>query len=181
MSNETIATIKSRRVIRSFTDQPISQENLEAVVEAARWAPSASNLRLQKFIVVQNLETIRKIRTVSPGMGGHPTALVVICTDWQKAEAAGLPRDYCGPYIDVGTAAENMLLAAHSLGLGAGPVTSYSKAAVKELLDLPDWLAPDMIICLGHTAPAVRSKRTKPAKPLHWRDLTYWERFEPES
>lgn len=180
MSNETIATIKSRRVIRSFTDEPISQENLETVVEAARWAPSASNLRLQKFIVVQNSETIRKIRTVSPGMGGYPTALVVICTDWQKAEAAGLPREDCGPYIDVGTAAENMLLAAHALGLGAGPVTSFSKEAVKVLLNLPDRLSPDMIICLGHAAPDARSQRTKPAKPLHWQDLTYWEWFEPQ-
>lgn len=180
MNNETLSTIKSRRVIRSFTAEPVSRQHLEKIVEAARWAPSASNSRLQKFIVIQSSETIRKIRTLAPGMGGHPTALVVICTDWQKAQAIGLPREYCGPYIDVGTAAENMLLAAHSLGLGAGPVTSYSQGAVQTLLDLPAWLSPDMIICLGHTAPDARSKRTKPAKPLRWQDLTYWEQFEPE-
>jgi nitroreductase len=180
METDTIATIKSRRVVRSFTAEPISRDNLETIVEAARWAPSASNSRLQKFIVIQMPTTIQSIRALAPGMGGHPTALVVICTDWQKAQAIGLPREYCGPYIDVGTAAENMLLAAHALGLGAGPVTSYSKEALQVLLDLPNWLSPDMIICLGHTAPDWRSKRTKPATRLHWEDLTYWERFEAD-
>lgn len=180
MSNDTMATIKSRRVVRSFTAEPISRDHLETIVEAARWAPSASNSRLQKFIVIEMPSTIENIRTVSPGMGGYPTALIVICTDWHKAEATGLPRSYCGPWIDVGTAAENMLLAAHALGLGAGPVTSYSKEAVKVVLDLPDWLSPDMIICLGHAAPDWQSKRTKLAKPLRWQDLTYWERFKAE-
>lgn len=181
MTDPVIETIRSRRVTRTFSDAPVSRADLETVVEAARWAPSASNNRLQKFIVIQNPRKIRQIRAISPGMFGYPPALVIICTDWRKAESLGLPVGDCGAYIDVGTAAENMLLAAHALGLGAGPVTSFSKAALKVLLDLPDWLSPDMIICLGHRAKTERVRRTRPAKPLRWQDLTYWERFEEDA
>ena len=180
MSNPVIETIRSRRVIRSFTDQPVSKTDLETVVEAGRWAPSASNNRLQKFIVVQNPRRIRQIRAISPGMFGHPPVLVIICTDWRKAKRLGLPVGNRGAYIDVGTAAENMLLAAHALGLGAGPVTSFSKEALKVLLDLPDWLSPDLIVCLGHRAEDSRLRRTMPAKPLHWQALTFWEGYDED-
>lgn len=178
MANPMLQLINSRRVIRSFSQQPVSKQDLEAILETARWAPSASNRRLQKFIVVQNRRKIGQIRAISPGMSGYPTALVVICTDWQKAGQEGLRIGECGVQIDVGTAAENMLLAAHALGLGAGPVTSFSKEAAKVLLNLPEWLSPDLMICLGHPAGEAKERRVKPARPLRWQELTYWERFE---
>lgn len=177
MNDPTLKTIWSRRVIRSFSGEPVTRADLAIVVEAARWAPSASNGRLQKFVVVQSQNRIRQIRAMSPGLTSNPAALVVICTDWQKAERAGhVPGDgYI--YIDVGTAAENMLLAAHAIGLGAGPVTSFSKAGLQVLLDLPDWLSPDLIVCLGHPAQDGRKGRVKPARALHWQELTYWETY----
>jgi len=92
-----------------------------------------------------------------------------------------LPLGHCNVFIDVGTAAENMLLAAHALGLGSVPVASFSKEALKVLLDLPDWLSPDLIICLGYPAKDPRSTRMIPAKPIRWQDLTYWERYDGEA
>jgi nitroreductase len=53
----------------------------------------------------------------------------------------------------VGTAVQTMLLAAHAIGLGAGPVMSFSKAAVGVILQLPDHLSPEALVCLGHPAP----------------------------
>lgn len=181
MGKDALETIWTRRVTRAFTDQLVSKEDLETVVEAARWAPSAGNRRLQKFIVVENPRRIRQIRAISPGMSGYPSALVVICTDWQKAEREGLPLGHCNAYIDVGTAAENMLLAAHALELGTCPVASFSKEALKVLLDLPDWLSPDLVVCLGYPAKTPRSTRMIPAKPIHWQDLTYWERYDVDA
>ena len=62
--------------------------------------------------------------------------------------------------IDVGTAAATLLLAAHSIGLGAGPVTSFSRTALATILRLPAEVRPELIICLGHAAteqpPAMR-------------------------
>ena len=80
-----------------------------------------------------------------------------------------------GPYIDVGTAAATLLLAAHGMGLGAGPVTSFSRAALATLLKLPAGMRPELIICLGYAAteqpPAMR-RRGGP----RWDDLIQWER-----
>ncbi|MFK0223780.1 nitroreductase family protein [Streptomyces vinaceus] len=77
--------------------------------------------------------------------------------------------------MDVGTATATMLLAAHSIGLGAGPSTSFSRAAVATLLKLPGELRPELIVCLGHAAndqpPPVR-RRSEPS----WDELIQWER-----
>jgi nitroreductase len=66
-----------------------------------------------------------------------------------------------------------MLLAAHALGLGAGPVSSFSRAAVGTVLGLPAGWTPELIVCLGHPA----EKQPGPMRPGHrvgWRDLTTW-------
>lgn len=181
MKNPVIETIWSRRARRAFSDEPIDKETLDTVVEAARWAPSAGNRRLQKFVVVQDGQRIRQVRTLSPGMWGYPAAFVVICTDWQKAEAQGHRRGECGIYIDVGTAMENVLLAAHALGLGAGPVTSFSKAGVQVLLNLPRWLSPEVIVCLGHPLPKSEEPHVKPPRVIHWKELTYWEQYDGQA
>ena len=106
----------------------------------------------------------------------RPAAIVVICIDRAKAESFGMRPNAKGLYIDVGTAAQTMLLAAHSLGLGAGVVTSFSQAAVSAVLNVPGGLSPEMFVCLGHAAPT--QPRGMPSRgPVTWQTLTQWERF----
>jgi len=97
---------------------------------------------------------------VSPGMLQRPTAAIVVCVDWEQVHNYGFSPANPGPYIDVGTAAATLLLAAHSIGLGAGPVTSFSRTALATILRLPAEVRPELIICLGHAAteqpPAMR-------------------------
>lgn len=69
-----------------------------------------------------------------------------------------------------------MLLAAHSLGLGAGVVTSFSQAAVGAVLNLPEGLSPEMFICLGHAA-LQQPPPMRPRTPVTWQSLSRWERF----
>ena len=110
---------------------------------------------------------------VSPGMIQRPTAAVAVCVDRPRALAFGFPPGAPGLLVDVGTAAATMLLAAHALGLGAGPVTSFSRAAVATVLALPDGWTPELIVCLGHPAerqPAPMRAGTR----VTWRDLTRW-------
>ena len=112
----------------------------------------------------------------SPGMFQRPTAAVLICIDRYETDSHKLPPQIRSIHYDVGTAAENMLLAAHSLGLGSGIVTSFSKAAVRVVLNLPLRLSPEMLICLGH--PAIeRRLPIRPSRSVTWESLTYWERF----
>ena len=157
MSNPVLDAIRSRRVARNLTERPVERALLEQVLDAARWAPNAGNRRLQRFVAVQDPLTLRLLRMVSPGMFQRPTAAVLICVDRERVVSFGMRTNLKGLSVDVGTAAQTMLLAAHSLGLGSGIVTSFSQAAVRAILNLPDRLSPELFVCLGYASP-----------PSHW-------------
>ena len=180
MTNAVLDAIRSRRVVRALTDAPIDRAQLEAVLKAARWAPSAGNRRLQRFVAIQDPTTLNLVRMVTPGMFQRPTAIIVVCIDGATAASYGMRPTAKGLYVDVGTAAQTMLLAAHSLGLGSGLVTSFSQAAVGAILDLPDGWSPELLVCLGHPAPVQPAGMPSRGK-LTWRSLTRWERFPTRS
>ncbi len=175
--NKILEAIRSRRVTRFFEGDPIDRSILQAIVETGRWSPAAGNRRFSRFVVVTTPRTIEAIQMLAPGIDGLPTALIVICVDWELAGSMGVDTNHPTVYYDTAMAAQNMLLAAHALDIGAGPVTSFSKAAVSLLLNLPEWMSPAMILCLGHPDRSKISRKTKPARPLRWQDITWWERY----
>ena len=137
-----------------MSDQPVDPDLLALVVGAARWAPNAGNRRLQPVRVVTDTVTLNLLKAVSPGMVPTPRALIVICLDTARAEQFGFQPGHRGLYIDIGTTAATLLLAAHSVGLGACPVTSFSRSAAARILTLPRGTSPEMFICLGHPTQA---------------------------
>ena len=176
-ADELLALMKSRRVCRSFTDEPVSDEELRLMTEAARWATSAGNRHLHKFLIVRDPDTIRRVRSVSPGMLAPPPALIVILTDLEVAARESLQVEHDqANWMDVGTAAMNMMNMAHAVGLGSCPVTSFSRSGAAVMLDLPPYLVPEWILIVGHPKPQARQLRAGAPKPIRARDLTYWER-----
>ena len=176
MTNAVLEAIRTRRMARALTDAPVDRAQVEEVLEAARWAPSAGNRRLHRFVAVQDPVTLRLLRMVSPGMFQRPRAVILICIDGRRAITFGMLPTARGLYVDVGTAAQTMLLAAHSLGLGSGLVTSFSRAAVGAILNLPAELSPEMFVCLGFAAPR-QPPAIRPRTPVTWQSLSHWERF----
>ncbi|MCK5314556.1 MAG: nitroreductase family protein [Anaerolineales bacterium] len=179
MSDLLLKTIKTRRVIREMSDRPVEGTQLEKILEAGRWAPAAGNQRTNRFVVIQDPLTLRLIRMFSPGMFQQPQAVILLCIDWDVVEAnqfAALDRS---PYIDLGATMQTMMLAAHAIGLGSGPATSFSKEAVRIILNLPPNLTPEIIVCIGYAAPPGKSQLPmRPKKKVTWQSLTDWERFE---
>lgn len=171
--NPVLEAIRSRRVHRALTDEPVPRADLETILDAGRWAPTAGNRHLQRFVATDDPTTLRLLRMTAPGMIARPTAAITICTDRDLAARYGFPADAAGLHIDVGTAAATLLLAAHSLGLGAGPVTSFSRVAAAVMLRLPPGWAPEMIICLGHPSPH-QPLPMRAGTRLTWQDLTRW-------
>jgi nitroreductase len=165
-------------VSRRFTSEPVAEADLWLVLEAGRRAASAGNIRIHRFLVVQDPERLRLVRLFSPGMLGAPPVLIVICTDLQAAAAAAvqLERDST-VLIDVGTAAMNMMLAGQALGLGCCPATSFSRAAIAEVLELPPHARAEFMLQLGHPAPEERALPEGPKKLVTAADLAYWERY----
>lgn len=176
-----LQTIRTRRVVRHWTGEPLTEHDIRRVVDAVRWAPAAGNRRVQHYVVVRDSTTVRLIKALSPGMSAVPAAIIVTCIDEDRvAEARGrFARDNL--MIDVGTATQTILLAAHALGLRAGPVTSFSAAGVRVLLGLPATVSPVLLICLGHAARDVMTQRVRPAQRVSLADRVNWERFEATS
>lgn len=176
MSEEILKTIKTRRVIREMSDRPVERAQLEKIVEAGRWAPAAGNQRTNRFVVVQDPSTLRLIRLFSPGMFQHPQAVILVCVDWHVVESNQYPVTDRSPYIDLGATMQTMMLAAHGMGVGSGPVTSFSKEAVRVILNLPSNLTPEIMICIGYAAPKSQNPM-RPKKKVTWQSLTDWERY----
>jgi nitroreductase len=180
--DDLLKVIRLRRVVRSFSERPVEEELLWQVLEMARWAPAASNLRWQRYICLNDRDLIEQVRLVTPGMSGRPTALIVVCVDWGQAGFWAYDKSYRNTYIDIGTAVENMLLAAHALGLGGWPMTSFSVSAVTELLNIPSPLRPEMFVGLGYKAevqPALR-QLSPPKVRLRLEELVEWGPFPPQ-
>lgn len=179
MSKEILNNIRTRRVVRELTDEGVAREQVETILEAARWAPTGGNLRPIRYVVVEDPDTRRLIRLVAPGMFQEAPALFLICINWDIVAEYKVPHSDRALLMDVGAAAQTMMLAAHAIGLASGPVTSFSKEAIKVILNLPDSYSPEMFICIGHKSDRVRAGM-RPWKKITWRDLTHWERFEDE-
>jgi nitroreductase len=174
----TFETIRTRRVCRFFTDEPVSRDDLKHLIRAARWASSAGNRRIHKFVVVDDQKSVDLIRIMSPGILGNPQALIVICTDKEKAGIEGVNLDLdITTWIDVGTASQNMMLAAHEIGLGSCPTTSFSKSAVRVILNLPDYLEPEYILQVGHPVERPRSIGKGAVASLPIETIAFWGAF----
>lgn len=144
---DVLEAIKQRRSIRQFTEQAIERELLEQTLDAARWAPTA-HMRW-RFIVVTDPTVKEMMRQVSPGVFATPAAFVVICSEKPPAPSAWDDLTYMA---DCAIAAQNIMLAAYGLGLGSCVVISYARTAVKEILDIPDQVKPELIVTLGYPA-----------------------------
>jgi nitroreductase len=131
-----VEVIRSRRVTRTFTAEPVDEPAHGAggcAVGLERRQPPH-----RPFPGGPRHRAIVQVRAFSPGMLGVLAALVVICTDVERVrvEQVQVERD-TSVWMDVGTAAMSMMLAAHALGLGSCPTTSFSLSGVAEALNLP--------------------------------------------
>jgi len=114
--HEVIKAIMTRHSTRSFTEQPVTKADLEVIVDAARFAPSARNLQLWQFTVVQNPDVLKRLaKAVGAALGNDnynfycPSALIITSAE----------REFPFGTYDCACAMENMFLAAHALGLGS--------------------------------------------------------------
>ena len=173
-----LQTIQSRRVVRDFTPEPLTKDQILKILTAGRWAATAGNRRINRFLVIQDPRSLSLIRPVAPGIWARPTALIIICVDLDLArqERVQVDRDP-NVWIDVGTQAMNMMIAAHAMGIGSCPATSFSRSGLAKVLDLPATTIPEFILELGVPSEAARRGHSGPRARVTAEDLTYWERY----
>jgi len=157
---------------RIFNTAPLDRETIEAVLEAARWAPNGGNLQPWRFVVVLDPNRRRAIAGAAYGQGFLAQAPVVIavCAVPDESAAKYGPRGrelYC--LQDTAAAAENILLAATNRGLGSCWVGAFDEQATARALELPVSWRPVALIALGRPAEA-EPQRTR--RPLS--EITLW-------
>lgn len=131
LMNEVLQNIKSRRSVRSFTEDVIPEEAVQQIVEAAVYAPSAMNRQSWHFTVVHNREKIQKLAAAIGQITGRenydfykPDMLILVAAD----------RSNQNGQLDTGCAMENIMLAAHSLGIGSVWINQARENCDKEPL-----------------------------------------------
>ena len=128
-TNEVLENIKARRSVRAYTDRQVSEEDLQAILEAATFAPSGMHLETWHFTAIQNADKLAELNERIKGAFAK--------SDEPKLQERGHSKAYCCYYhaptlvivsneptqwwagMDCACAIENMFLAAHSLGIGS--------------------------------------------------------------
>ena len=150
-----INNIMTRTSIRQYTDEPVAQADIETMLRAGMAAPTAVNKQPWHFVVINSKAKLAELAGDGPrgGMLKKAALAIVVCGNMEKA----LPGKGQGFWVqDCSAATENILLAAHALGLGAvwtGLYPDEERAgAVAQVLKLPETFIPLCTIVIGHPA-----------------------------
>ena len=147
--------VKQARSHRGFRqDRKVTRQELEHLVECARFTPAARNDQVLKYYLAEKPETVTAIQPLTkwagalaelhlPRKGAEPVAYIVICLDGSLAEN---PAPY---QRDVGIVAQTMLLAAAEMGLNGCMIGSFAAGELREKLDLPEAIKPQLLLALG--------------------------------
>lgn len=154
-----LETIKKRRSVRHYLDKPVEKEKIIQCLEAARLAPSACNAQPWKFIVVD--EPDLKNRLCAVAFSGiykinmfvkEAPVIIVVVSEKEKflSKIGAYLRQTSYYLIDIGIAAEHLVLQAQELGLGSCWIGWFDERQVKKVLNIPKNKKVDILIALGY-------------------------------
>jgi FMN reductase [NAD(P)H] len=171
--NETLRIQHTHRSIRSYTDEPVSDAMLDAIVESAHRAPTSRNSQEISLVVVRDAQRRARIAQLAGGQAwiAQAPVFIVIVIDFRKT-ALGMEKDgkkqlfhqgmegYGVGAVDAGIALGTMITAAESLGLGIVPIGGIRRSpqALIDLLGLPPLTFPMVGLVVGHIAGNVEQK-----------------------
>lgn len=162
--------IFERRSIRKFTGEPVSKADLELILKAAMRAPSACNEQPWEFMVIRNRDTMKKIQQFQRYSQPLNTAdlAIVICGNKKRQQFA----EYDFWIQDCSAAAQNMLLEAKHIGLGAVwmglyPIPDWFTQC-QAVLELPEYVIPLGIFAIGHPDQNPEPMETYKPERIHY-------------
>ncbi len=147
---DAINNIMTRRSIRVFNEEQVPESKIEIILKAAMQAPTAKNVQPWHFVIIKDRETLSKIASFHPTapMAANAPLAITICGDTTSKIA---PDCWV---LDCAAASENLLLAAHAIGLGAVWTANYPikdiQIFMKKLLNLPENIEAHSTIILGY-------------------------------
>ena len=172
---ESLDFIFKRRSIRKFTSEPISATDLKLLLEAAMAAPTAMNAQPWEFVVVTDLDVIRRMADSLVFGKHHPAAVIAVCGSMRVTRNRAASLFWVQ---DCSAALQNILLAATALDLGSVwvgvyPVRPFVRR-ITRILNLPENVTPLGLVYLGHPA------ELKPARTQYDESKVHWQTYEPQ-
>jgi nitroreductase len=150
---EVSEAISTRRAVRRFAKRAVSDDELERILDAGRLAPSSMNEQRWAFVVCTDrahLEALSHVGDYADHLAGAAAAVALVTPEpreeWERESIA----------FDLGQCAENLMLAAWDLGIGAVHASVYDEALARELLGYPDGMRCDYIMSFGYPASSPR-------------------------
>lgn len=175
--NETLKLLHTHRSERAYSDAPVSDADLDAIVEAAYRAPTSINSQQISLVVVRDAARRAEIARIA---GGQPwiakaPVFIVVIIDFNKtalaAQLAGQTQvihesveGFASSAVDAGIALGNLIVAARSLGLGIVPIGGIRRdpQALIDLLNLPPLTYPIVGVSIGHVETPAHQKPRLP-------------------
>ncbi len=172
--------IRSLRVVRHFTDERLADADVQAVLDAGRRAGSSKNTQRRQFIVIRDRDRLKELSTIGD-YAGHlaGAAVAVALVTPVPSPAPGAERSLMW---DLGGAAQSMILAAWSRGIGSAPATVYQQERCREILAYPDDQHCEYILSFGY--PADPSDLTRPLRRLGrvpLQEIVHGEQWKPDT
>jgi nitroreductase len=149
---ETWEAIRSRRNVRSFTDQPIPDDHLDEILEAGRRAPSSQNWQPWDFVVVTSRPRLAELSVAGSGHLAGAAAAVAVCASGSAPGDPVSDRRVRTLYFDLGQATMSMMLAAAGLRIGSGHAGVADQELARSVLRLPADKFCAYIVSFGYPA-----------------------------
>ena len=164
--------IDARYSVRQYKPDPVEDDKLERILEAARTAPTAHNAQPFQVIVIHTEGRKDELCTIyGRDWFSQPPLVLCLCGIHSQAWVRGYDRrSYL--YVDAGIVMDHMILAATAMGLGTCWIAAFNAAAARELLQLPPEIEPILITPLGYSLDQPKARERKPLS-----DLVRYERW----
>jgi nitroreductase len=166
---ELLEGLQTRRSIRTYTDQPVTKEQLHEIIRLGTMAPSGMNNQPWRFVTIQNKETLQKLALLTKysHIIGKAAACIAVFID--KTAMYHEVKDH----QSMGACIQNLLLASHGMGLGGVWLGEILKSAkeVRELCGLSDDMELMAVVSLGHPAGKGGRADRKPVEEVLLKEL----------
>ncbi len=160
---------KRRASIRGYQPEPVSDRDIETILEAGRLAPSAANFQPWHFIVVKDEATRRALKPVyNKDWFWKAPVILVVCVEPRKAWSRQDGRNYA--WVDGSIAMDHMTLCAADLGLGTCWIGAFDPSKVREALNIPADVEPVAMTPLGKPSATPLPKKRKDLKEIVHRE-----------
>lgn len=159
--------IRTKRAVRLYTDEPVPKDDIQQILDIARWSQSSKNTQPWQFVVVTEVDTLKKLAEAGDFTThvAHSAFVIILLSD----------SNHFFQGFDLGQVAMCLQLAAWELGIGSCPIAFQRPEQAKEILGVPDEKTLYAGITFGYPSPEHKTAKMGGRKSLD--DTTHWNKW----